>query len=115
MATQVEQPIVYVGARDPESIAVVITATPSVPDLTVVESVILTPIFEGTAYPAWETEITAQSAKSMTVVHRFALTDLSAARIGAHTLEVDLAAAAWANPRRCAPKALIVRPYRATL
>ena len=36
MAAQVEQPIVYIGALDPEALGVVITATKSLPDLTVV-------------------------------------------------------------------------------
>ncbi len=113
MAAQVEQPIVYVGATDPEALGVVITATKSLPDLTVVTAVEIVPIFEGERLTAWACDITAQAAKSMTVKHLFAAEDLSAARLGAHTLEVRLTTPD--GVRRCAPKALIVRAYRATL
>lgn len=113
MAAQVEQPIVYIGALDPEALGVVITATKSLPDLTVVTEVEIVPIFEGVRLTAWPCDITAQATKSMTVKHTFAEGDLSADRVGAHTLEVRLTTPD--GVRRCAPKALIVRLYRATL
>lgn len=113
MAAQVEQPVVYVGALDPEVLAVVVTATTSLPDLTVVTAVEIVPIYKGARLAAWACDITEQSAKTLTVVHPFQAGDLSADRIGAHTLEVRLTTPD--GVRRCAPKALIVREYRATL